>query len=779
LSERHAGLTGSRKNAHVVFVVTIIVFFSLSLAVDAFDRRIVPLHVTASSAYIPTRVLRLAGGGENFYGRLRGGQVNPATASFVREHDLSTTERLEDVYKIEDILGEGGFATVRSAKHKITGRKVAVKTIDLFKIQTGKLDMLRNEIEVMKMLDHPNIVRLYETYSEKEKLHLVMEHCEGGDLFDFLMKTSIEEGGSKTWSDGQGAEYQLTERGISELVAKMLSAVNYLHQRGIAHRDIKPENFLLESKASHEGFGEIKIIDFGFSKVFHGTNDLHNMLGSPYYVAPEVLSASDTKGYGPQCDIWSLGVVVYTMLCGQPPFYGDDNNQIYKDIQTGEYTWPDDIVVSQDAKDFVSQMLVLDPEKRISAAGALHHPWITSASKLEVNPITSRMLSQLSKVREVGKLKKQALLAIGYSLDRESIRQMRETFRSLDKEGKGLISFDDLHNAMIQFGMKREQVEELFMSISEGNRDGMIEYTTFVAACLEKQTYLDQSQVYHAFHKFKDKSGSITAESLREILGRRFSLQEVEQMVQEADLTGDGKISWGEFTLMMGNRLPVSRVAWRVLPLFEGLSADEVSRIMEISTIQNFSPGVDIIVEGTEASSFFLVEEGELEVSRRRHKDIRQPKAGTSSMANSPPRKGSQPELPRVADEDAAHQQKDIIVVLEAKTVVGEMELVNPDKTRFATVTALTPLKTREIPYADFKALMERDYALGYKVMTNIARVAARSVYEMNKKYSDCGAALDLYANSFQRRCDSNANIPRCRLRKAPQAQPAEEDVQR
>ncbi|EKX35163.1 hypothetical protein GUITHDRAFT_90329 [Guillardia theta CCMP2712] len=410
------------------------------------------------------------------------------------------------------------------------------------------------QIEVMKMLDHPNIVRLYETYSEKEKLHLVMEHCEGGDLFDFLMKT-----------------YQLTERGISELVAKMLSAVNYLHQRGIAHRDIKPENFLLESKASHEGFGEIKIIDFGFSKVFHGTNDLHNMLGSPYYVAPEVLSA-----YGPQCDIWSLGVVIYTMLCGQPPFYGDDNNQIYKDIQTGEYEWPEDIVVSKEAKDFVSQMLVLDPEKRITAAEALQHPWITSASKLEVNPITSRMLSQLSKVRDIGKLKKQALLAIGYSLDRESIRQMRETFRSLDKEGKGLISFDDLHNAMIQFGMKREQVEELFMSISEGNRDGMIEYTTFVAACLEKQTYLDQSQVYHAFHKFKDKSGSITAESLREILGRRFSLQEVEQMVQEADLTGDGKISWGEFTLMMGNRLPVSRVAWRVLPLFEGLSADEV-----------------------------------------------------------------------------------------------------------------------------------------------------------------------------------------------------------
>lgn len=96
---------------------------------------------------MPTRILHLrGGGGENWYGRLRGGQVNPATASFVREHDLSTTERLEDVYKVEDILGEGGFATVRSARHKITGRKVAVKTIDLFKIQTGKLDMLRNEV---------------------------------------------------------------------------------------------------------------------------------------------------------------------------------------------------------------------------------------------------------------------------------------------------------------------------------------------------------------------------------------------------------------------------------------------------------------------------------------------------------------------------------------------------------------------------------------------------------------------------------------------------------
>jgi calcium-dependent protein kinase len=203
------------------------------------------------------------------------------------------------------VLGEGGFATVRRAKHKITGARVAVKTIDLCKIQKDKLEMLENEIEVMRMLDHPNIVRLYETYSDRDqfKLHLVMELCEGGDLLDFLIKTEILENGTKSWSDPEngGDARVFSERQIAQLAAKMVGALQYLHSRDIAHRDIKPENFLLEARATDlEGSpfagGEIKMIDFGFSKMFHGTEEMHQMMGSPYYVAPEILTSQPQAG---------------------------------------------------------------------------------------------------------------------------------------------------------------------------------------------------------------------------------------------------------------------------------------------------------------------------------------------------------------------------------------------------------------------------------------------------------------------------------------------------
>ncbi len=142
--------------------------------------------------------------------------------------------RLQDVYEVQAVLGEGGFAVVRKAIHRINGNIYAVKTIDTCKIKTNKLESLRNEVNIMKMLDHPNVIKLYEIFEEENKLHLVLEMCDGGDLFDFLMKTS-EDSGRKTWSDGD-VSFVWTESRLADLARKMLSAVAYLHQRGIAHR---------------------------------------------------------------------------------------------------------------------------------------------------------------------------------------------------------------------------------------------------------------------------------------------------------------------------------------------------------------------------------------------------------------------------------------------------------------------------------------------------------------------------------------------------------------
>ncbi|KAJ1472769.1 kinase-like domain-containing protein, partial [Baffinella frigidus] len=252
-------------------------------------------------------------------------------------------------------LGEGGFATVRTGKHKVSGRRYAIKSIDLSKIAHDKRDMLEAEVEPCAEWLPAIIMLLWSrlTTLTQNRDDLVMEECVGGHLFDFLICTRNTPNVNRT---------------PGNLLA---GAVSYLHKRHIAHRDIKPENFLLESKPTQEGPGEIKLIDFGFSKVFHSSDEMHNVLGSPYYVAPEVLRANSAHGYGPKVDIWSLGVVIYMMLCGCPPFTGGDNSEIYAAISKGEYTWPADVDVSDLAKDFIKQLLTMDPGNRVSAAKVL------------------------------------------------------------------------------------------------------------------------------------------------------------------------------------------------------------------------------------------------------------------------------------------------------------------------------------------------------------------------------------------------------------------------
>eukprot|EP00802_Teleaulax_amphioxeia_P010039 Tamp_10064.p1 GENE.Tamp_10064~~Tamp_10064.p1 ORF type:complete len:428 (+),score=89.58 Tamp_10064:2-1285(+) len=335
----------------------------------------------------------------DFVLRLNGGEdraTSPTKISALIAEHQDNEEAVGDVYSFGAALGAGGFGKVWKGVHRITGKRVAVKTIDLCKIPADKLDELKNEVAIMKMLDHPSIVRLYETFmdAENHQLHLVMEMCEGGDLLDFLLKVEIDENdGQKTWRDG-GSSHVVTEGHISQLAAKMMSALQYLHSCGIAHRDIKPENFLLEAPAGDlEGSpfagGEIKMIDFGFSKRFYGTGKMHEMCGSPYYVAPEILECrskdehGELKGYGPACDVWSMGVVFYMMLVGQPPFegegddYTDSTEAMYKAIALGEYEWPAAVRVSDEAKDFVASLLVRDPAQRASAAQAMEHPWLS------------------------------------------------------------------------------------------------------------------------------------------------------------------------------------------------------------------------------------------------------------------------------------------------------------------------------------------------------------------------------------------------------------------
>eukprot|EP00010_Vexillifera_abyssalis_P005818 CAMPEP_0201553284 /NCGR_PEP_ID=MMETSP0173_2-20130828/22743_1 /ASSEMBLY_ACC=CAM_ASM_000268 /TAXON_ID=218659 /ORGANISM="Vexillifera sp., Strain DIVA3 564/2" /LENGTH=348 /DNA_ID=CAMNT_0047963963 /DNA_START=14 /DNA_END=1060 /DNA_ORIENTATION=- len=260
-----------------------------------------------------------------------------------------------DTYDVGREIGSGGFSTVHEATVKATGKKYAVKCIKKQSIEGEDIKLLKREIQIMKQLDHPNILKLFEVYEDDEVFYLVMELVQGKELFDKI----VERG-------------QYSEKDAAHIVRQILSAVEYLHKNDIAHRDLKPENLLSAGNAEKE---VIKIADFGFSKNF-GEEKLMTSCGSPGYVAPEVLTC---ESYDKSVDMWSVGVILYILLCGYPPFYADNAPALFKKIMEVQYDFDDPSweEVSESAKELIRNLLVKEPEKRFTAAQCLKHIWVT------------------------------------------------------------------------------------------------------------------------------------------------------------------------------------------------------------------------------------------------------------------------------------------------------------------------------------------------------------------------------------------------------------------
>jgi len=264
-------------------------------------------------------------------------------------------------WALDKELGSGHFAKVYLVKATEGNPTAEVGTTAACKVikkpkEAKKRALVTQEFKILKEINNENVVKCYDAFETDDRLYLILELMSGGELFDRI----VDQG-------------HFTEKDAQKVTFKLLAALKYMHDKGIAHLDLKPENMLMASK---EPNAEVKITDFGLSKFFDEQSSLMKTpCGTPGYIAPEVLHM---RGYNEKCDIWSLGVIVYILLCGFPPFYADNDAQLFEKIKKGQYEFlkPYWDPISAEAKAFVKRMLTVDPAKRPSAEELMADPWL-------------------------------------------------------------------------------------------------------------------------------------------------------------------------------------------------------------------------------------------------------------------------------------------------------------------------------------------------------------------------------------------------------------------
>ncbi|KAK9070836.1 hypothetical protein SSX86_009404 [Deinandra increscens subsp. villosa] len=447
------------------------------------------------------------------------------------------TTNIRDLYALGQKLGQGQFGTTYLCTENSTGVNYACKSISKRKlISKEDVEDVRREIQIMHHLTgHKNIVTIKGAYEDPLYVHIVMELCNGGELFDRI----IQRG-------------QYSERKAAELTKIIVGVVEACHSLGVMHRDLKPENFLLVNK--DDDFS-LKAIDFGLSIFFKPGQVFTDVVGSPYYVAPEVL----LKRYGPEADVWTAGVILYILLSGVPPFWGETQQGIFDAVLKAHIDfesdpWP---LISNSGKDLIKKMLCSHPAKRLTAHQVLlctGHPWICENGVAPDRALDPAVLSRLKQFSAMNKLKKMALRVIAESLSEEEIAGLREMFKAMDTDNSGAITFDELKAGLKRFGstLKDTEIRDL-MDAADVDNSGTIDYGEFVAATMHLNKLDREEHLVAAFRYFdKDGSGYITVDELQQACtDHNMTDFLVEDIIKEVDQDNDGRIDYGEFVAMM------------------------------------------------------------------------------------------------------------------------------------------------------------------------------------------------------------------------------------
>jgi len=330
---------------------------------------------------------------------------------------------LFDEYDMCEKLGEGAFGCVYKLCHKKTNFIRAVKAIKKKHIDGNALN---NEISVLKNLDHPNVIKLFECFYDSNFYYMIEEYCSGGDLYDYIKRQN-----------------SFSEKKAACIIYQLLSAINHLHSKKIVHRDLKPENIVFIQSEFQEIF--IKLIDFG-TCIFFKNEPLTQELGTIYYIAPEVFKGN----YNEKCDIWSCGIILYTMLCGVPPFRGQNEKDIKTKILKGkiEFIGKEWNKVSKEAIEFVKELLDYNPVERPSGEQALKNKWLNNMVKNKEaidNILDKNVINNLTKFQSSVTLQKASLVFMANQVGQnEEVQKLKEEFDKIDNNKDGVLSKEEL-----------------------------------------------------------------------------------------------------------------------------------------------------------------------------------------------------------------------------------------------------------------------------------------------------------------------------------------------
>ena len=458
----------------------------------------------------------------------------------------------EKIYLKTKLLGSGAFGEVWLVHHKDLDRDFAMKIIKKRKNRSNDEKEILNEIGILKKLDHPKILKVIDFYSTPKKYYIITEYCPEGELFNEIIKVG-------KFDEGQAAF----------IINQILKAVTYCHKMNIIHRDIKPENIMITNREKN-GCLQVKLIDFGTAKIFEKGHQENKYVGSSYYMAPEIIK----RKYDEKCDLWSIGVILYILLTGRPPFDGNDDDEILENVKKGVYDkWAYPFpLLSAHAKDLIFKLLQYDPKKRLSAEEAIEHPWFKTAEfkkKDKVNTIPPELAKELihnmTKYRSDNMLKCAVIAYLVHHItNTEECFEASKLFIKIDLNSDGRIEKHELVQGFEKYwGISKEEAKEkvdLIFANIDTDFNGFIEYEEFVRAAVNSSIFMSQNYLKFAFNYFdRDSSGDITFEEIK----KRFTQnskntnpkvdKELKEIFDKIDINGDGSISFGEFCKMMKN----------------------------------------------------------------------------------------------------------------------------------------------------------------------------------------------------------------------------------